>query len=145
MQELAIHQKYIQQAIKIAQQALPVDIPIGAIITENNKIISTAYNQRELNKQISQHAEIIALDKAGEARKNWRLDNCNIYITLEPCLMCTSAIIQSRIANVYFGAYNHESSYSHLLIQAGINTLGGICEAECQLLLTEFFRSKRNS
>ena len=121
------------------------DIPVGCIITEHNtqNIISTAYNTRELDNNISGHAEINAINQAAQKSNNWRLDNHDIYINLEPCLMCTGAIIQARFRRVIFGAYNYQESHSHLISQAGIEVIGGVLEQECQEFLQDFFKRLR--
>ena len=99
----------MKQAQIIAKQALPFDVPVGALIVKEadnlaeSKLISIAYNQRELNNKISSHAEIIAIEKAAQKLNDWRLDNYTLYITLEPCLMCCGAILQSRLKKIVFG------------------------------------------
>lgn len=97
--------KYMNQAIKEAQKAYDInEVPIGAVIVKDDKIISKGYNKREKINCSTAHAEIIAIEKACKKLKSWRLDGCDIYITLEPCMMCLGAIIQSRISNVYIDA-----------------------------------------
>ena len=92
-------------AIKLAKQTSK-DIPVGVVIVKDGKVISEACNMREKDNDITSHAEIIAIKKASEKLNNWRLDGCEMYVTLEPCPMCAWAILQSRIKAVYFGSYN---------------------------------------
>lgn len=141
---------WMKQAQIIAKQALPFDVPVGALIVKEadnlaeSKLISIAYNQRELNNKISSHAEIIAIEKAAQKLNDWRLDNYTLYITLEPCLMCCGAILQSRLKKIIFGAYDKKNGFSFSLKKyADIQVIGGILEEECELLLSDFFQSLR--
>ena len=93
----------MQDAIEVALQT-PNEIPVGAVIVKNNEIIAFAHNQKENLHDVTAHAEILALKMAQEGLRRWRLDDCDMYVTLEPCPMCASAIIQSRIKNLYFGS-----------------------------------------
>ena len=124
------------------------EIPIGAIIVKDNKIIGKGYNQVELLKDATAHAEMIAITSASNTLNEWRLNECDMYVTLEPCAMCAGAIIKSRIKNIFFGAYNNsdgcvstiynlcnDSRFNH---QSGIQ--GSILEQECSYLLTSFFK-----
>lgn len=130
--------------ISEALKALPLDIPIGCIITDQRfEIVSQAHNQREANCSISAHAEILAMEQLSKQNQNWRLNNYILFTTLEPCLMCTGAITQSRISTVVFGA-SQQNSYSHVLQQNGIQVIGGILEVECQKLLYDFFQIQRH-
>ncbi len=125
------------------------DIPIGCVITKDNKIISTAHNEKELKNDVSLHAEIVAMKRAGEYFKNWRLIDCDLYVTLEPCPMCAFAILSSGIKNVYFGAYdiNYGSFGSKIdmrnLLNRKINVYGGIMEKECEKILVDYFKNIR--
>ena len=88
-----MYEKYMKIALKQAEKALKYnEVPVGCVIVKNNKIIAKAYNKKEKTKNVIQHAEIIAISKACKKIKNWRLDNCEIYITMEPCMMCSGAI-----------------------------------------------------
>ncbi len=124
------------------------EIPIGAIIVKDNKIIGKGYNQVELLKDATAHAEMIAITSASNTLNEWRLNECDMYVTLEPCAMCAGAIIKSRIRNIFFGAYNNsngcvstlynlcnDSRFNH---QSGIQ--GSILEQECSYLLSSFFK-----
>jgi tRNA(adenine34) deaminase len=135
---------WIKKALELAQKALPQDVPVGALILDaKQNLIATAWNQRETNKQISAHAEILALEQAGKALNNWQLLGCTLYVTLEPCLMCTQAILQARLSKVVFGAFEPADQASYLLAKAGIQSIGGILEDECATLLKNFFQDKR--
>ena len=134
-------------AIKEAQKTHS-DIPVGAIIVKDGKIIAQAFNTKEKDNDITSHAEILALRKASKVLNNWRLENCDLYVTLEPCPMCGWAILQSRIKNIYFGSYdvNYGAFSSAELLkisQTKPNIYGGICEEECDKLLNDFFNNQR--
>lgn len=139
----------MQKALKMAQNAKE-DIPIAAIITKNDKIIATSTNKREEKKQTIGHAEILAINKANKKLNSWRLDDCDLYVTLEPCPMCAWAIINARIKNVYFGSYDTKygafGSALNLakLSNSKINIKGGILENKCDELLNNYFKKLRN-
>lgn len=142
-------QKALEQA-KIAYKKN--EVPIGAVIVKDNKIIATGYNLREKKQNATMHAEIIAINKACKKLKSWRLSDCDIYITLEPCLMCLGAILNARIKNLYFGAFDksHSSISSHqeLLSKSVLNHKiiieGGILQVECSQILSDFFEKARH-
>lgn len=125
------------------------DIPVGAVVVHNGEIIASAHNEREKLNDISAHAEILALKKASKVLNNWRLEDCELYVTLEPCPMCGWAILQSRVKSVYFGSYdmNYGSFTSKIdlrtLSSNKINIYGGIEEQECDKLLKIFFKNIR--
>ncbi len=141
--------KYIDIAIEEAKKSVQ-DIPIGAVIVKNDKVISAKHNNREKINSTTAHAEILAIEEANKKLNSWRLDDCDIYITLEPCPMCAWAIINARISNVYFGSY--DSQYGAFLsalnlaklANSKVNVIGGIKEQECDKLLKEYFRILRN-
>ncbi|MDX1920678.1 MAG: nucleoside deaminase [Candidatus Caenarcaniphilales bacterium] len=140
--------QWMQRTLVLAQQALPVDVPVGAIVVDSQgKLVSEAYNQRELLQKPSAHAEVLALDEAAKSLKNWRLNGCTLYVTLEPCSMCSGLIVQSRISRVVFGAYDPKdgfvSSKSALSLES-LQVYGGILEDECSELLKGFFQARRN-
>lgn len=139
-------EEFMQEALKYAEVAYKKEeIPIGAVIVKDEKIISFGYNLREKSKSATAHAEIMAIEKACKKLKNWRLENCDIYVTVEPCLMCMGAILNARIKNVYFGAKNSSMSnvdidYSKSILNHKVNIYGGILENECSSLLKSFFK-----
>ena len=144
--------KYMKEAIKEAKKASSIDeVPIGCVIVLNNKIIARGHNVRETKKNPIGHAEIIAIQKASKKLDNWRLENCELYVTVEPCIMCAGAIIQSRIKKVYFGAKDLRGgafgTSINVLDAENINhhpdVYPGILEEECSELVKNYFKSKR--
>lgn len=125
------------------------DVPVGAVVVKKGDVIATAHNERELNNDVTSHAEILAIRKAEQVLGNWRLDDCDLYVTLEPCPMCGWAILQSRIKNVYFGSYdtNYGAFFSKVDLRKFStftpNVYGGIMEKECDELLNSFFTDLR--
>jgi tRNA(adenine34) deaminase len=125
------------------------DVPVGAVVVKNGDVIATAHNERELDNDVTSHAEILAIRKAEQVLGNWRLDDCDLYVTLEPCPMCGWAILQSRIKNVYFGSYdtNYGAFFSKVDLRKFStftpNVYGGIMEKECDELLNSFFSDLR--
>ena len=137
------------KAIEIAKNS-DNDIPIGAVIVKDGEIISFAHNQREKDNIATYHAEILAIQRANEKLKNWRLNDCEMYVTLEPCPMCASAIIQARISKVYFGAYDSlngalssKCDMRQIMNYNNIEVFGGIKEEDCTKLLKEYFSELR--
>ena len=139
-------------AIKEAKKALLAgEVPVGCVIVKDDQIIAKGHNKRETKNIVISHAEIETINKANKKLNSWRLNDCDIYITLEPCIMCMGAIIQSRIKNIYFGAYDSKAgavtSTIDILSNKNINhrpmVYGGVLEGECSLLMKEFFNSKR--
>lgn len=126
-----------------------LDVPVGAVVVKNGDVIATAHNERELDNDVTSHAEILAIRKAEQVLGNWRLDDCDLYVTLEPCPMCGWAILQSRIKNVYFGSYdtNYGAFFSKVDLRKFStftpNVYGGIMEKECDELLNYFFTDLR--
>ncbi len=136
-----------KQAIKAKEQG---EIPIGAVIVYNNKIISRAYNKREKSQNATHHAEILAINKACKKLKSWRLEDCEIYVTLEPCIMCYGAIINARIKKLYYGAKDNKGRIDKSLLFSKNNSLnhnleikGGILEKKCSEILINFFKEVR--
>ena len=147
-----MQKKFMQKALRQAHKALSLDeVPIGAIIVKDGKVIASGYNKVESSNIATEHAEIVAIRKACKKLGGWRLDGCEMFVTLEPCPMCAGAIVNARIKKVYFGAYEPKSgsaqSKHKVLTESGLNhtTLyeGGILQEECSILLTNYFKSKR--
>jgi len=138
----------MQKAINMAKNS-GADVPVGALIIKNGEIIACACNEREKTNDISAHAEILAIRKAESVLNNWRLDDCELYVTLEPCPMCAWAILQSRIKTVYFGSYDTQygafGSALDLREQANskLKVYGGICEKECDNVIDTFWCGRR--
>lgn len=146
-------EKYMRMAIEEAKLALKYDeVPIGAVIIKDGTVIAKAFNQKNTSGIVTRHAEIIAIERANEVLKNWRLIGCEIYVTLEPCPMCMAAIQQARISNVYYGIENRDKENKNIidLIAKSNNTnpqvvvSGGYMKSQISLLLTSFFKMKRN-
>lgn len=139
---------FMKKTIELAKQ-VEKDVPVSAIIVKNGEIIAFAKNERELDNDVTSHAEILAIRKAEKVLNNWRLDDCEMYVTLEPCPMCAWAIIQSRIKTVYFGSFdkNYGAFGSALDLRGYVNSklkvYGGIMEEECDKILEEFFKKIR--
>lgn len=144
-------EKFMKIALKEAQISFNnEEVPIGAVIVKGTEVIAKAHNTRNKSQNAINHAEILAISKACKKLKSWRLEDCDIYVTLEPCPMCAGAILNARIKNLYFGAYD-KTSKTNLLNQImqddrlnhKTTTIGGILQTECSNLLTTFFKSKR--
>lgn len=139
-------------AIEEAQKAAKVgEVPVGAVIVKNGEVIASAYNMKENLKDTTAHAEVLAIKKASTVFGEWRLIDCDMYITLEPCVMCAGAIIQSRIKRVIFGAYDKRfgacRSLYRILDEGKLNhkveVVEGVLEEKCSSLLSEFFKERR--
>lgn len=144
-----LNKKIMELALDYAEN-VTLDIPVCAIITKNNEIISIKTNEREKNKLITSHAEILALNEANKKLNSLRLEECDIYVTLEPCPMCAWAIINSKIKNVYFssydikyGAFKGAINLSNLA-NSKINVYGGILEDRGNMILKKYFKELRN-
>lgn len=145
-------ERFMKEALRQAKRAYDDgETPIGAVIVHKGEIIARGRNKREKKKNSLCHAEIIAINKACRRLGGWRLPECELYVTLEPCPMCSGAIIQSRIDRVYFGAYDKKSGCAGSvcnLFQAGrfnynVEAAGGYMEAECADMLSSFFKMLR--
>ena len=144
-------QKFMKSAIVQAQKSFQKDeVPIGAVVVKDGKVLSRAYNTRNASQNAINHAEILAISKACKKLKSWRLETCDIYVTLEPCPMCAGAILNARIKNLYFGAYDKTSKTNILntimqddRLNHKTNVIGGVMQEECSKLLTDFFSAKR--
>ena len=135
---------FMKKAYCEAKKAYKNDeIPVGCVIVCENEIVACGYNKKERKNNALMHAEIIAIDKACRKLGSWRLDNCDIYVTLEPCMMCMGAIIESRIRNVYYGTKNkNEQMYVFNMIDRFVN-LYNVNDADCSKILSDFFINKR--
>lgn len=143
-----LHEQFMACALEAAHKALPVDVPVGAVLVYDNQVIAEAYNQRELDNNPVAHAEMLALQWGAAAMDNWRLNETTLYVTLEPCPMCASAIQQARVGQVVFGAYDPVmgacgSRMALLTDSPDVAVLGGVMEAECGALLKSFFSERR--
>ena len=135
---------FMDKALIEARKALEKnEVPIGAVIVKDNKIIAASYNTKELSKIATYHAEINVINIACKKLKTWHLEDCVLYTTVEPCLMCTGAIIQSRIKKVVYGTDNEVFGYLRN-IKDKIEIISGIREIECRIILSDFFKEKRN-
>ena len=138
----------MQKALQVAAKS-GRDIPVGAVIVKNGRIIAQAHNEKESKNDATAHAEILAIRAASRELNSWRLNGCDLYVTLEPCPMCMWAIIQSRIENLYFGSYDTLfgaiSTIPQMLSITGSNLKykGGIMEQECNELLDNYFKTIR--
>ncbi len=150
-QESQKNYKYMIAALKEAKKAaLENEVPVGAVVVYQNKIIARAHNKREQMQSFHAHAEFLAMIKASNKIGSWRLEDCDIYVTMEPCQMCAGAMIQSRIKNLYFGAKDPKAgavgSVLNLLdipFNHQINVVSGIMAEESQHLLKTFFKKLR--
>ena len=143
MEELDLY--YMNLALEEAKKAIYYDeVPVGALIVYKNKIISKSFNRKSLDNIATYHAEIIAIENACKALGTWYLDECILYTTVEPCMMCTGAIIQSRIKRVVYGTNNEAFGYLSKLNNPKIKITSGILKKECSLILSKFFQDKRN-
>lgn len=147
-----MNEKFMMEAIKEAKKAELIDeVPIGCVIVKDDKIIARGHNLRESKQRSTAHAEIIAIEKACRKLKSWRLERCSLYVTLEPCPMCSGAILQSRIEHVVYGAKDPKGgcmeSCMNMYEVKGFNhypdVIGGVLEDECGSLLKTFFKRKR--
>ena len=139
---------HMRQALTVAETALPEDIPVGAILLDpTGKVVAQAANQRERDHNPIAHAEILVLEQAGKILQNWRLNKCTLVVTLEPCPMCTAAILQARVSTVIFGAYDPlmggMGGKYPLPPASKLTVYGGILEADCQQLLNKTFQALR--
>ncbi len=145
-------ERFMKEAIKRAKRALKYsEMPIGAVIVRNGEVIASGYNKREIKQNALLHAEMVAIDRACKKLGGWRLSDCDMYVTLEPCPMCAGAAINARLKNVYFGAYDYQSGcaksaldlFSMNLLSHTVNCEGGIMEEECRTLIKDFFKEIR--
>lgn len=134
---------YMSLALEEAKKARILDeVPIGCIIVKDDKVIANSFNRKSLDNIATYHAEILAINTACETLGTWYLDTCTLYTTIEPCMMCTGAIIQARIPKVVYGATN-EAFGMLSKIDTKIEIISGVLEKDCSLVLSEFFQAKR--
>ncbi len=144
---------FMQEALMVAAQKTKAsgDVPVGAVVVKDGTIISFGWNVREAKQSVLGHAEMMAIEAACSALQSWRLDGCDLYVTLEPCAMCASAIIQARMRAVYFGTWDTKAgaagSVINLFNEPWLNhrviVYEGMMEVACKKLLTDFFKDLR--
>lgn len=142
---------FMKEALALAREAAEADeVPVGAVIVYQGQIIARARNRRESDKLATHHAEIVAIEEACRYRGGWRLPDCTLYVTLEPCPMCGGAIINARLPRVVFGAYDRRGGvfgsaidFNALTFNHRPEIVGGVCEAEAAEILTSYFKKKR--
>ena len=147
------HEYFMNLALKQAQKAFKEnEVPVGCVIVSKGEVLSEAFNEKEKTQLSTKHAEIVAIEKACKARGSWRLDDCQLYVTLEPCLMCCGAILQARITEVIFGCLDPKFggvfSLSNSLNEKKAHhrckkITSGVLEKQCAFLLQSFFQNKR--
>ena len=147
-----IDQSWMRRALELAQAAMTADeVPVGAIVVRDHAVIGASGNQREMLRDPTAHAEMLAITQAAAAMEDWRLEGTTLYVTLEPCLMCAGAILQARVPRVVFGAADAKAgaaqSLFHVLQDSRLNhqceVTGGVLAQPCGRILTEFFAGKR--
>lgn len=143
---------FMKRAIELAKECSQFDeVPVGAVVVKDGKIIAESGNRKERDDCAVSHAEILAIKKATEVVGNWWLEDCEMYVTLEPCAMCAMAMIHSRIEKLYFGAYDEKTGacgskvnlFEKDLFNHNVDVEGGLLKEECGTLLTAFFKKKR--
>lgn len=145
---------FMKLALKQAKKAYEkLEIPVGAIIVKDNKVISKAYNLKELKNDTTKHAEILAIQKASKKLNSWRLEDCEMYVTLEPCSMCAGAIIQARLKKIYIGTMDYKTGacgsvlnlFNDYKFNHYVECENGILEEECSNILKQFFKELRKN
>ena len=145
-------EKFMKQALLQAKKAKELgEVPIGCVIVQDGKVIGRGYNRRNTDKSTLSHAEITAIRKASKKLNDWRLEECTLYVTLEPCQMCAGAIVQARVKEVVIGAMNPKAGsagsilnqYTMKHLNHQVQTTYGVCEAECSQILKQFFAGLR--
>ncbi|ENR5392184.1 TPA: tRNA adenosine(34) deaminase TadA [Providencia rettgeri] len=152
MTQIEIDEYWMQQAIELALTAQDLgEIPVGAVLVKDNRLIASGWNRSIIDHNPTAHAEIMALQQAGQVLSNYRLLDTTLYVTLEPCIMCAGAMIHSRINRVVYGAKDFKTgacgSYLDIMGQAGLNhyvdVTGGVLEEQCSSMLSAFFKLRR--
>ncbi|WP_234410614.1 tRNA adenosine(34) deaminase TadA [Caldalkalibacillus mannanilyticus] len=153
MNDTQKYQYYMEEALSLAREAEKLEeVPIGAVVVKNDRIIGRGYNRREIDKNPLAHAEIMAIQMASQTLGGWRLEGCELYVTLEPCPMCAGAIVQSRVERVIYGTEDPKAGYAgslyNLLQDQRLNhqteIVSGVLQQECQEILKNFFRKLRS-
>jgi len=148
----SVQEKYMKEALKQAKKALALgEVPIGCVIVHEGKIIGRGYNRRNTDKNTLAHAEITAINKASKKIGDWRLEECTLYVTLEPCQMCAGAIVQARVTEVVMGCMNPKAGCGGSILNIlempefnhQVKVTRGVLEEPCSAILKEFFTSLR--
>ena len=149
-----MEEKYMKEALKEAKKAYDkLEVPVGAVIVKDGKIIARAHNLKETKYDTTKHAEILAIQKASKKLNSWRLIDCEMYVTLEPCSMCAGAIINSRIKKVYIGALDEKTGavgsvlnlFEDFTFNHKVEVEKGIMQKECETMLKDFFKMLRKT
>lgn len=136
---------FMKLALEGAKRASELDeVPIGSVIVKDDEVIAFGYNRKTLDNVATYHAEVVVIEEACRKLGTWYLDNCTLYTTVEPCMMCTGAIIQSRISRVVYGASNETFGYLSKLENTKIVIVAGILKDDCGKILTDFFKKQRS-
>ena len=147
-----MHEHFMRIALEEAQQSLQEnEVPVGAVIVHDGRVIARAHNQREQLRDPTAHAEMIAITQAAESRQSWRLDGCTLYVTLEPCPMCAGAIVQARLPTLVYGAADPKAGAVHTLyrllddprLNHRAETVAGVLAEPCARILSQFFQEQR--
>ena len=152
MRELSEDEKYMREAVRQAKKAYALgEVPIGCVIVHDKKIIGRGYNRRNTDKSTLSHAELIAIRKAGKVIGDWRLEECTLYVTLEPCQMCAGALVQARIPRVVMACMNPKAGCAGSILNIldmpqfnhQVESVRGVMEDECAQMLRDFFKELR--
>ncbi len=148
-----MEKKFMKEALKEAKKAYnKLEVPVGAVIVKDGQIIARAHNLKESKKDTTKHAEILAIQKASKKLDSWRLLDCEMYVTLEPCTMCTGAIIQARVGKLYIGTMDYKTGACGSVLNVlqdypfnhKVEYETGILKEDCESILQEFFKELRN-
>lgn len=146
--------KYMDMAIEEAKKAFEEDeVPVGCVIVKNNKILALTHNRKEQMNSATKHAEILAIEEASSKLNNWRLDGCDVYITLEPCPMCASALKQARVSHIFYGLSNSDFRNYEIVLKilesdknnASVPIINDLAVEKVDKIMKDFFRNRRNS
>ena len=146
--------KYMDMAIEEARKAFEEDeVPVGCVIVKNNQILALTHNRKEQMNSATKHAEILAIEEASSKLNNWRLDGCDVYITLEPCPMCASAVKQARVSHIFCGLSNSDFRNYEIVLKilesdknnASVPVINDLAVEKVDKIMKDFFRNRRNS